>query len=49
MRVAAAMIGFLLLGLSPSFIDWEQSPGQRGQIAAYYAVALLLLYWGLLS
>lgn len=46
MRVAAAMLGFLLLGLSPSFVDWQQSPGKRRQMVGYYAAALGLLYLG---
>jgi hypothetical protein len=44
-----ALAGFLILGLSPSFIDWEQSPEKRGQVVWYYAIALGLIYWGLLK
>ena len=47
MRKLLAMIGFVLLGLSPSFIDWEQSPEKRGQMVAFYGVALVLIYFGL--
>lgn len=49
MRVAAAMVGFVLIGLSPSFLDWQQSPEKRPQIVAYYGVALALLWVGLLD
>lgn len=45
----AALAGFLVLGLSPSFIDWQQSPDKRKQVVLYYAVALALLYYGVLS
>lgn len=49
MRTAAALAGFVVLGLSPSFVDWQQSPDKRGQIAGYYAVALALIWWGMLD
>lgn len=45
----AALVGFLVLGLSPSFIDWEQSPEKRKQVIFYYGAALGLLYYGVLS
>lgn len=48
MKTVLALIGFLVLGLSPSFVDWEQSPDKRTQILAYYGVALTLIYLGLL-
>lgn len=44
-----ALLGFLVLGLSPSFIDWQQSPELRPQIYWYYGIALLLLYAGLID
>lgn len=47
-RNAAAIAGFLLLGLSPSFVDWQQSPDRRGEIVLYYAATIALLYVGLL-
>jgi hypothetical protein len=47
-RNVAAIAGFLILGLSPSFVDWQQSPDRRGEIAIYYAAAIALLYIGLL-
>jgi hypothetical protein len=46
-RVAAALAGFLLLGLSPSFIDWQESDSDhRREIAVYYGIALTLIYFG---
>lgn len=49
MRTVAALAGFVLIGLSPSFIDWQQADEQqRGEIVSYYIVALGLLYVGLL-
>jgi len=48
-RILAGLAGFFVLALSPSFVDWQQgSPEQRQQIAIYYAVALTLLYVGVL-
>jgi len=47
-RKAAALAGFIMLGASPSFIDWEQSPDKRKQIIVFYAGAIALFYWGLL-
>lgn len=49
MRVLLALAGLLLLGLSPSFIDWQQSPELRYQFIAYYVVAMVLVYYGLLE
>ena len=45
-----SLLGFLALGLSPSFVDWEQEEdtGRRWQIVVYYAVALFLIYIGLI-
>lgn len=48
-RKAAALVGFVLLGLSPSFVDWQQSPNRRGEIVLFYAVGLTLIYLGLLA
>lgn len=48
-KKVAALAGFLALGLSPSFVDWQQSPGKRWQIVAYYLGAVALLYYGVLS
>lgn len=46
-----ALAGFLALSLLPSFMDWQQAKGDRkrqGQFIAAYAVALGLIYVGLL-
>ncbi len=48
-RKAMALAGFMILGLSPSFVDWEQSPEKRWQVIAYYAAALPLIYFGALK
>lgn len=45
-----AMLGFVVLGLSPSFLDYKQTePGsrERTQFFLYYGVALTLIYIGL--
>lgn len=47
-RTLAALAGFVVLGLSPSFVDWQQSPDERGKILAFYAVGLALIYAGVL-
>lgn len=46
-KMGAALLGFVVLGLSPSFIDWQQSPEKRGQIVMFYSVGAALLYLGL--
>jgi len=48
-RKVAALAGFVLLGLSPSFMDWEQSPEKRGQFIAFYAAAGGLFWYGVLQ
>lgn len=48
-RKASALVGFVVLGLSPSFVDWQQAPEKRGQILLFYAVGLGLVYYGLLA
>lgn len=45
----AAIIGFLIFGLSPSFVDWQESPDKRGRMIGFYVVGLSLVYYGLLS
>lgn len=45
-RTLAGMGGFVLLGLSPSFVDWQQSPGRRRAMVAFYLVGLLLVWFG---
>jgi hypothetical protein len=42
-----AIAGLLALGLSPSFVDYQQSPELRKQIFVYYAVAIALVYLGM--
>jgi hypothetical protein len=37
----------LAVGLSPSFIDWQENPQKRWQIASYYLVAATLIAAGL--
>lgn len=48
-RTVSALAGFLVLGLSPSFIDWQQSPEKRKQFYLYYGVALALIWYGIAS
>ncbi len=43
-----ALAGFVILGLSPSYVDWQQSPEKRGQMVGFYAVAVALIYFGVL-
>ena len=45
----SAMVGFIVLGLSPSFVDWQQSPEKHKQVIVFYAVGLTLVYYGLLA
>jgi len=45
----SALVGFIVLGLSPSFVDWQQAPDKRKQILLFYGVGLALVYYGLLS
>ncbi len=47
-RTAAALAGFIVLGLSPSFVDWQQSPEKRKSIVLFYAIGLALIYFGVL-
>lgn len=49
MKTVAALAGFVVLGLSPSFVDWQQSNGrEREKIVGYYLVAAVLIYVGVL-
>lgn len=48
-KKAAALIGFIALGLSPSFVDWNQSPDKRKEMIAFYLVGLSLIYFGVLN
>jgi hypothetical protein len=44
-----AIGGFILMGATPSFIDWEQEPEKHVQIVVFYGVAISLFYFGLLQ
>ena len=46
-KTAAGLTGFVVLGLSPSFVDWQQSPEKRKQIVLFYTVGLVLIWFGL--
>ena len=51
-RKLTALAGFIVLGMSPSFVDWEQSSGnmkQKTQIIVFYTLGLTLIYYGLLA
>jgi uncharacterized membrane protein YccC len=48
-RKVLALVGFVVLGASPSFVDWQQSPEQRPRMVAFYAVAIVLIYVGALK
>jgi hypothetical protein len=45
----SALAGFVVLGLSPSYVDWEQEPEKRPQMVAFYLVGLALIYYGILE
>ncbi len=45
-RKLVGITGFVVLGLSPSYVDWMQSPEKRGQMVAFYAVAGTLIWYG---
>lgn len=44
----AALAAFIIMGASPSFIDWEQSPEKRKQVIGFYAVSVGLFWYGFL-
>jgi hypothetical protein len=48
-RTSSALLGFVVLGLSPSFVDWQQSPEKRKQIILFYLIGLGLIWYGLLK
>ena len=48
-KAIPAMAGFVILGLSPSFVDWQQSPEKRHQMIAFYGIGLTLIYLGLFT
>lgn len=45
-KAAIGLAGFVVLGLSPSFVDWQQSPEKRKQMVVFYVVAIVLIYLG---
>jgi len=47
MQKLLAVAGFIAIGLSPSFIEWQENPEVRPRIVAYYAVAAALIWIGL--
>ncbi len=49
-RKIAALGGFVLLGLTPSYVDFQNAtPAKRRQMIAFYVGAMGLFYYGLLS
>lgn len=48
-RKLLALGGFIVLGLSPSFVDWEQSPEKRKQIILFYGAGITMFWFGLLK
>jgi len=46
-RRIVAMAGFMILGLSPSFVDWIQEPERRASMVGFYAAGIALIWWGL--
>lgn len=48
-RKLIALGSFVLLGLTPSYVDWEQSPEKRPQIVAFYGLAIAGFWYGLLA
>ena len=48
-KTVAGMAGFIALGLSPSFVDWQQSPGKRKSILVFYGVGLFLIWFGVFN
>lgn len=48
-RKIAALGGFVVFGLLPSYVDFQEKPEQRLQMIGAYAIGLGLFYYGLLS
>lgn len=46
-RRLLAIAGFVLLGLSPSFVDWQEAPERRGQMVLFYGLGAMLIAFGL--
>lgn len=49
MKTAAGLAGFTILALSPSFVDWQQSPDKRKAMVVFYVLALALIWYGVLK
>lgn len=47
-RQVAALAGFVILGLSPSFVDWQEAPEKRPQMVGFYLAAGALIFYGVL-
>jgi hypothetical protein len=48
-KKGAALAAFVIMGTSPSFVDWEQSPEKRLQIVGFYGVAITLFWYGFIK
>jgi hypothetical protein len=50
-RKYVALAGFIILGLSPSFMDWGQSPDPKShaKFVGYYGVAIALIWYGIVK
>lgn len=48
-RKVSAIAGFVALGLSPSFVDWQQAPEKRKQMLLFYGVGIALIWFGLFA
>jgi len=46
-KTISGLAGFVVLGLSPSFVDWQESPDKRKQILLFYGVGLALIWFGI--
>jgi hypothetical protein len=44
-----AALSLVVLGLTPSYIDWQDKPEQHKQIITFYAVAISMFWYGLLT
>jgi hypothetical protein len=48
-KAIPAMAGFVIMGLSPSFVDWQQAPEKRKEMLLFYGIGLTLIYLGLFT
>ncbi len=48
-KKALAIFGFVILGLSPSFVDWQQTPEKRKQMILFYGVGITMIWYGILK